>query len=185
MPRGLAHGTRNAARDAPRALTPTMGAMAGPLPQRFLRPTAIALVAVGLLLTLQLDLVAALLSGLLVHELVHAIAPRIKQTYLYSFPHVAAFGKTTGLGAFHTAELPFVFGNFRDAFALPSADETALSDAIIGYFTRFAKIGDPGGTPSWPQYAATSDAHMVLDTPIATSTALDQKHCDALAALAP
>jgi predicted PurR-regulated permease PerM len=54
-----------------------MGAMAGPLPQRFLRPTAIALVAVGLLLTLQLDLVAALLSGLLVHELVHAIAPRL------------------------------------------------------------------------------------------------------------
>jgi predicted PurR-regulated permease PerM len=34
-------------------------------------------VAVGLLLTLHLQIVAALLAGLLVHELVHAVAPRI------------------------------------------------------------------------------------------------------------
>src|SRR3954464_14755674 len=51
--------------------------MDGPLPQRYLRPAAIAAVAVGLYLTLHLNLAAALLSGLLVHELVHALAPRI------------------------------------------------------------------------------------------------------------
>jgi len=116
---------------------------------------------------------------------VRAVAPRVKQTHLYYFSHVPAIGKTTGLGSFHSAELPFVFGNFRDAFASPTADETALSNATIGYFTRFAKTGDPGGTPAWPQYTTTSDPHLVLDTPITASTALDQKHCDALAALAP
>jgi predicted PurR-regulated permease PerM len=46
-------------------------------PERRLRYIAIAAVALGLFLTLHLNLVAALLSGLLVHELVHALAPRI------------------------------------------------------------------------------------------------------------
>jgi len=51
--------------------------MAGPLPQRTLHYIAIGAVAAGLLLALHINLVAALLSGLLVHELVHAVAPRI------------------------------------------------------------------------------------------------------------
>jgi len=51
--------------------------MADPLPQPRLHYAAIAAVAAALLLTLHLKLVAALFSGLLVHELVHALAPRI------------------------------------------------------------------------------------------------------------
>lgn len=42
-----------------------------------MRNWAIGAVLVGLLLVLQLHLVAALFAGLLVHELVHAVAPRI------------------------------------------------------------------------------------------------------------
>jgi para-nitrobenzyl esterase len=114
---------------------------------------------------------------------VRAVSPRVKQTYLYYFTHVAAIGKSSGLGAFHTAELPFVFGNFRDAFAFPTADEIVLSDAMIGYFTRFAKSGDPGGATAWPAYTTASDPHLVLEAPVVASSALDQKHCDALAAL--
>jgi predicted PurR-regulated permease PerM len=47
------------------------------LTDRQARRVAIAAMAAGLLLTLHLGLVGALLAGLLVHELVHAIAPRL------------------------------------------------------------------------------------------------------------
>ena len=51
--------------------------MDGLPPPRYLRHAAIAAVALALFFTLHVKLLAALFSGLLVHELVHAMAPRI------------------------------------------------------------------------------------------------------------
>jgi len=75
-----------------------------------------------------------------------------------------------------------VFGNF-DAILIngtpyvPSANDLALSTAVQGYWTRFARTGDPAGTPAWPTYDA-SDTALVLDNPLVTEAALRDADCD-------
>ncbi len=61
-------------------------------------------------------------------------------------------------GAYHSAEIEFVFE------ALPSKklpwrpEDTKLSDLMSSYWTNFAKTGDPNGTglPKWPAYSAAA-----------------------------
>jgi para-nitrobenzyl esterase len=104
--------------------------------------------------------------------------------YLYHFEHPTPIGKTLGYGVFHASELWFVFGGFANYYATPTGDDKQLSDAMGGYWTRFAETGDPNGDSAvmWPRYD-TSDTAMILDVPLKTSTGLLQKHCDALDAL--
>ncbi|WKX73660.1 carboxylesterase/lipase family protein [Streptomyces sp. XD-27] len=64
-------------------------------------------------------------------------------------PPVAGFP----YGAAHGFELPYLF-----ATRLPfTADQRALSDRMIGYWTRFAHTGDPNGTgaPAWRRFDRT------------------------------
>jgi len=60
-----------------------------------------------------------------------------------------------------------------------TAEEIALSDAMLGYWTRFAKAGDPnGGAVAWPKYDVAGDASLELGTPIAATTGLKMQKCD-------
>jgi carboxylesterase type B len=63
------------------------------------------------------------------------------------------------MGAFHGAEIPYVFGNLVER-QVPGlgrigvdARDTELSEQVIGYWARFAATGDPngGGAPPWPK----------------------------------
>ena len=79
--------------------------------------------------------------------------------YLYEFDHGYTAADDAGLHAFHASELPFVFG---DPDRLPAhwprppqtQAETRLSDAMVGYWTSFARGGVPraAGEPDWPAY---------------------------------
>ena len=69
------------------------------------------------------------------------------------------------LGAYHSLELPFVFGTL-DKFAgfTPSARELALSGAMNAYWARFAANGDPNGAGAtlWPRYDPAADPFLDL-----------------------
>ena len=75
-------------------------------------------------------------------------------------------------GAYHASELQYLFE--RQA-PIPSpgftADQQALADTMVGYWTRFAKRGDPNDSqaPAWPGYDATRDTHLSL-APAAVQT---------------
>ncbi|CAN5250082.1 carboxylesterase family protein [soil metagenome] len=79
--------------------------------------------------------------------------------YLYLFDHGYPAADALGLHGFHASELPYLFGS-RDATPplwprVPkTADETALSDAMMDYWTSFARDGRPSAAkaPAWPAY---------------------------------
>jgi para-nitrobenzyl esterase len=99
--------------------------------------------------------------------------------YLYHFTRVPL---KNPLGAFHGVEIPYVFGNtglFSGLGAIEQAD-LDLSDAIMGYWTRFAATGDPNGEGAipWPEYDARSDEHLELGDTIHQGVLLHKRACD-------
>ncbi len=66
-------------------------------------------------------------------------------------------------GAYHSAEIEFVFG-MLDSKKLPwRPEDYQLSEQMGSYWTNFAKTGNPNGTglPPWPQYGA-KDGYEVM-----------------------
>jgi para-nitrobenzyl esterase len=90
------------------------------------------------------------------------------------------FGRTIPglevLGPTHGTEMPYVFGTLPD----PGSDDTALTDAMQGYWTRFADAGDPNGEGAldWPVFDETSPQSMILDVPLAVQTGFRLVECD-------
>jgi para-nitrobenzyl esterase len=79
--------------------------------------------------------------------------------YLYFFDHGYPSEEAAGLHAFHASELPYVFGTLDRTPPLwpkipATAQETALSDAMLDYWTSFARTGKPQAAkqPDWPAF---------------------------------
>ena len=66
--------------------------------------------------------------------------------------------KAPNLGAYHSAEIEYVFGQLDSKASVPwtSADR-AVSEQMMKYWSNFAKTGDPNGPglPKWPKYIST------------------------------
>ncbi len=112
-------------------------------------------------------------------------------TYLYQFeyqeghsqlevalPFIKAALPTYGLGAFHAADIPYVFGYDPLIEINPEDFSTTLKPwgvgtadwelwvAILSDFWRFALTDDPSplGGVQWPTYDEETDQHRVFDT---------------------
>ncbi len=89
--------------------------------------------------------------------------------WLYFFSRVPPAPDAARYGAYHTAEIPYVFGNLaggsRYWFANRDYDDTdrGLSDMMSSYWINFAATGNPNGDglPEWPVYAR--DTEHVLE----------------------
>lgn len=88
--------------------------------------------------------------------------------------------------AYHTAELPFLWGYWYPVIGTPqkvefTAPQKKLSEAMVGYWISFAKSGQPAGKLSWPAYAADNrlmsfnSVHTQLETRDAFRA---DHHCD-------
>ncbi|MGD0360580.1 MAG: carboxylesterase family protein [Bryobacteraceae bacterium] len=65
-----------------------------------------------------------------------------------------ADGGNAPRGAYHSAEIEFVFGVLASKNLPWRPEDRALSDLMSSYWSNFAKTGDPNGTglPGWPAY---------------------------------
>jgi para-nitrobenzyl esterase len=84
------------------------------------------------------------------------------------------------LGAYHAAELQYLFGLGPSAL---SPDQRRLSAAMTSYWTQFARIGNPNwlGTPFWPGYHPDGERFQSLAPPTpAPATGFAAEHRCAL-----
>lgn len=84
------------------------------------------------------------------------------------------------LGAFHSAELPYVFQgpvqSSGDITFTPA--ERRLAATVSGAWARFASTGDPsGGGLAWPQLTSPAGDYLVLDTPTSVATGMKAAPC--------
>ena len=85
-----------------------------------------------------------------------------KPAYAYMFSRQLPGDES---GAFHSADLWYVFHSFRHAWRPFTAGDEALSLQIVDYWTNFAKYGDPNGPDGgkWTPYTPDTPEFMVFD----------------------
>jgi para-nitrobenzyl esterase len=95
-----------------------------------------------------------------------------KPSFLYFWDHGYPAADSAGLHGFHASELPYVFGTFDGTPPLwpkipATPQETKLSDAMIGYWTSFARAGKPqaANEPDWPAFGPTGSYMAFKDVP--------------------
>ncbi len=93
-------------------------------------------------------------------------------SYLYIFDHGYPAADGAGLHGFHASELPYVFGSFTATPPLwpkipDTENERRLSDAMIDYWTSFAKSGNPSAAnaPAWLPFGADRNFMVFADAP--------------------
>jgi len=84
------------------------------------------------------------------------------------------------LGARHSAEIPYVFGVLTWKKAPWQPVDFKISDAMMTYWSNFAKTGNPNGSglPHWPEYTAPEWEVMHLGKEIQASPSTDQKRLE-------
>lgn len=100
-------------------------------------------------------------------------------TYHYWFTQV--FEARSGpVPPAHGNELPYVFGTLDDIplLTIPDSD-LRVSQAAMGYWTRFAATGDPNGAdaPAWASWDVESQPTMRLEDPPGTAASV-LPNCD-------
>lgn len=93
-------------------------------------------------------------------------------SFLYLWDHGYPAADEMGLHAFHASELPYIFGTFDLVPPLwpkipDTPRENRLSKAMIGYWTSFARKGQPvaENEPDWPAYGSTQSYMDFGDVP--------------------
>ncbi len=85
-------------------------------------------------------------------------------TYLYLFNWAPTIAGSKKYGAFHGADLVYVFGDLTLFTAQPSQADRDFSDFIIDTWVRFAKTGNPNGgaIEGWKAFTPENEAYYVL-----------------------
>lgn len=104
------------------------------------------------------------------------------KAYLYHFNRVTPFAAAANLGAFHAAEIAYVFDNLDQLGRPVEPSDQKLADAMATYWTTFARTGDPNAStlPSWPAYNADDEPCMLFDEQVGLEHHVRQQKLDLL-----
>jgi para-nitrobenzyl esterase len=102
------------------------------------------------------------------------------KVYLYFFSRVPPGPAAARMGAYHSAEITYVFHNTHRPGRVWEETDHQLSDSMSAYWVNFAATGDPNGKglPAWPVYDPKADLLMSFGdkvdvSPIPHKPALD------------
>jgi para-nitrobenzyl esterase len=95
--------------------------------------------------------------------------------YTYYFDHAIPWPAHPEFGAFHSSELPYIFGTLKLLDRPWTQADFTLSQTMANYWSNFAKSGDPNGPrlPQWPAYSPDSHATMDLGDRVGTIPVAD------------
>jgi len=119
--------------------------------------------------------------------LARQVAANGGRAWLYHFSRDATTKRFRSYGAFHGAEIAYVFGHTRApvtrgtrwVLGYDEADHR-LADTMSACWARFAATGDPNGDdlPEWPRYDPTADRLLVFGDEVAVTSGLHREACD-------
>jgi len=91
-----------------------------------------------------------------------------RKAFLYQFTRIPQSPNANAWGAFHAAEIPYVFGNLRFPTVTYTETDRSLSATMSSYWVNFAKTGDPNGKglPRWAAYDPDSEPYLDLGDPV-------------------
>lgn len=106
-------------------------------------------------------------------------------SWFYHFSRQRQGARAATMGAYHGAELPYVFDT-HDDWLPTDANDRQLTRQIMAYWVNFARNGNPNsqGVSHWPLFEAASAKVQVLDVPVTTRAHGSLALCLALADVA-
>jgi para-nitrobenzyl esterase len=101
--------------------------------------------------------------------------------YFYVFTRRLSAPGGEELGAYHAAELPYVFDNLDDEPWVPRLEyDQELADMMSTYWVQFATSGNPNveGFPGWPRYTVESEDYLELGDEVGARAQIRPGICD-------
>lgn len=104
------------------------------------------------------------------------------KAWWYYFSHAPPLPNSDYLGAFHAAEIAYVFRNLSSPRGAPREADQQLAETISNYWVNFARTGDPNGPglPKWPAYRKGEEPYLELGTTIKVGQNLLKEQLDLL-----
>lgn len=128
--------------------------------------------------------------GMPIRKLARLQAKTGSPCYFYQFTRVPPWEYGERFGAYHGAEIPYIFGSgmrlgHYDGREGLSETDCYLSDTLMGYWINFAKTGDPngGGLPNWPKFSTDTEEHIEFGDAIGAGDHLGRERLDFLESL--
>ena len=102
------------------------------------------------------------------------------KSYLYYFTRVPPRPDAEKYGAFHAAEISYVFDNLKKLPLAFQPADNALAAAMSACWVRFAATGDPngGGLPNWAPYDPQREPYLEFGETIRQGNVLLKEECD-------
>jgi para-nitrobenzyl esterase len=114
-------------------------------------------------------------------SLAHSISARGGRSWFYYFTRQREGEQAATMGAYHGAELPYVFNTHDDW--LPTGDvDHRLTEVMMAYWVNFIRSGDPNGDtlPSWSLFDRESGTVQWLDEDIVSKKHESSELCNIL-----